>query len=76
VAFGAGGALAELVGEASFWLAPLTDLDAGELVCGGKAGRLVAGFRGAPLPTRLRWPTRCCVSDGSPPTSPSWPNSI
>jgi acetate---CoA ligase (ADP-forming) len=48
VAFGAGGALAELVGEASFRLAPLTDLDAEELVRSGKAGRLVAGFRGAP----------------------------
>jgi len=48
VAFGPGGALAELIGEASFRLAPLTDLDADELVRSGKAGRLVAGFRGAP----------------------------
>jgi acetyl coenzyme A synthetase (ADP forming)-like protein len=48
VAFGPGGAMAELVGEASFRLAPLTDLDAEELVHAGKAGRLVAGFRGAP----------------------------
>jgi acetate---CoA ligase (ADP-forming) len=48
VAFGPGGALAELIGEATFRLAPLTDLDAQELVHGGKAGRLVAGFRGAP----------------------------
>src|SRR5262249_19171104 len=48
VAFGPGGALAELIGEASFRLAPLTDVDADELVHGGKAGRLVAGFRGAP----------------------------
>jgi acetyl coenzyme A synthetase (ADP forming)-like protein len=48
VAFGPGGAMAELVGEASFRLAPLTDLDAKELVQGGRAGRLVAGFRGAP----------------------------
>src|SRR5207248_8754675 len=48
VAFGPGGALAELVGEAAFRLAPLTDLDADELVREGKAGRLVAGFRGAP----------------------------
>jgi acetate---CoA ligase (ADP-forming) len=48
VAFGAGGAMAELVGEASFRLAPLTGLDADELVHAGKAGRLVAGFRGAP----------------------------
>jgi acetyl coenzyme A synthetase (ADP forming)-like protein len=48
VAFGPGGILAELIGEAQFRLAPLTDLDADELVYGAKAGRLVAGFRGAP----------------------------
>jgi len=48
VAFGAGGVLAELIGEAQFRLAPLTDLDAVELLRTGKAGRLVAGFRGAP----------------------------
>ena len=48
VAFGPGGVLAELIGEAQFRLAPLTDLDAEELVHSGKAGRLVAGFRGTP----------------------------
>ena len=48
VAFGPGGVLAELIGEAQFRLAPLTDLDAAELVRSGKAGRLVTGFRGAP----------------------------
>jgi acetyl coenzyme A synthetase (ADP forming)-like protein len=48
VAFGPGGVLAELIGEAQFRLAPLTDHDAGELVRSGKAGRLVAGFRGTP----------------------------
>ena len=48
VAFGPGGVLAELIGEAQFRLAPLTDLDATELVRSGKTGRLVAGFRGAP----------------------------
>jgi acetate---CoA ligase (ADP-forming) len=48
VAFGPGGVLAELIGEASFRIAPLTDADAGELVTSGKAGRLVEGFRGAP----------------------------
>ncbi|HXF99102.1 MAG TPA: GNAT family N-acetyltransferase [Gaiellaceae bacterium] len=48
VGFGPGGVLAELIGEAAFRIAPLTDLDAEELVTGGKAGRLVAGFRGAP----------------------------
>jgi acetate---CoA ligase (ADP-forming) len=48
VAFGPGGVLAELIGEAQFRLAPLTDRDAAELVNSGKAGRLVAGFRGTP----------------------------
>jgi acetyl coenzyme A synthetase (ADP forming)-like protein len=48
VAFGPGGVLAELIGDASFRIAPLTDQDAEELVLCGKAGRLVRGFRGAP----------------------------
>jgi acyl-CoA synthetase (NDP forming) len=47
VAFGPGGVFAELIGEAAFRIAPLTDVDAEELVLGGKAGRLVRGFRGA-----------------------------
>ena len=49
VAFGPGGVYAELIGEAAFRIAPLTDVDADELVTSGKAGRLVAGFRGAPV---------------------------
>jgi acyl-CoA synthetase (NDP forming) len=48
VAFGPGGVFAELIGEAVFRIAPLTTVDAEELVTSGKAGRLVAGFRGAP----------------------------
>jgi acyl-CoA synthetase (NDP forming) len=48
VAFGPGGVLAELIGDAGFRIAPLTDVDAEELVRGGKAGLLVQGFRGAP----------------------------
>jgi acetate---CoA ligase (ADP-forming) len=48
VAFGPGGVQAELIGEAQFGLAPIADTDARELVTGGKAGRLVAGFRGRP----------------------------
>jgi acetyl coenzyme A synthetase (ADP forming)-like protein len=48
VAVGPGGVLAELIGEAAFRIAPLTDQDAEDLVHGGKAGRLVRGFRGAP----------------------------
>jgi acetyl coenzyme A synthetase (ADP forming)-like protein len=48
VAFGAGGRLAELIGEVGFRIAPLTEVDAHELVDEGKGGRLVRGFRGAP----------------------------
>jgi acetate---CoA ligase (ADP-forming) len=48
VAFGPGGTFAELIGDANLRLAPLTDLDAEELVTEGKAGRLVRGYRGAP----------------------------
>jgi acetyl coenzyme A synthetase (ADP forming)-like protein len=47
VAFGPGGTFAELIGGAEFRIAPLTDVDAEELVEAGKAGRLVRGFRGA-----------------------------
>src|SRR3954470_5477089 len=52
VAFGPGGVLAELIGSANFALAPLTDVDANELVTTGKAGKLVAGWRGAPAADR------------------------
>ena len=49
VAFGAGGVMAELIGRTGFRIAPLTDLDAEELVDEGPAGRLVRGFRGPAL---------------------------
>ena len=39
VAFGPGGVFAELIGDAAFRIAPLTDVDAEELVTGGKAGQ-------------------------------------
>jgi acetyl coenzyme A synthetase (ADP forming)-like protein len=48
VAVGPGGTFAELIGDAAFRLAPLTDADAAALVRAGKVGRLLAGFRGAP----------------------------
>jgi acetate---CoA ligase (ADP-forming) len=48
VAFGPGGTMAELIGEAGFRIAPLTDVDARELVSTGKAGKLVRGYRGTP----------------------------
>ena len=47
VAFGPGGTMAELIGEAGFRIAPLTDVDEHELVSSGKAGTLVRGYRGA-----------------------------
>jgi acetyl coenzyme A synthetase (ADP forming)-like protein len=47
VALGPGGTMAELIGDATFRLTPLTDADARELVRTGKTGRLVAGFRGS-----------------------------
>ena len=47
VAFGPGGVFAELIGDAGLRLAPLSELEAKELVLGGKAGRLVRGFRGS-----------------------------
>jgi acetate---CoA ligase (ADP-forming) len=46
VAFGPGGTMAELIGGTAFATLPLTDMDAQELVASGKAGELVAGFRG------------------------------
>jgi acetyl coenzyme A synthetase (ADP forming)-like protein len=48
VALGPGGTLAELIGAATFRLAPLTDADADELVQTDKVARLLGGFRGAP----------------------------
>jgi acetyl coenzyme A synthetase (ADP forming)-like protein len=47
VAFGPGGTFAELIGDANLRIAPLTDIDAEELVTEGKAGLLVRGYRGA-----------------------------
>ncbi len=52
VAFGPGGVLAELIGSANFALAPITDVDAGELIGTGKAAKLVDGWRGAPAADR------------------------
>jgi acetate---CoA ligase (ADP-forming) len=50
VAFGMGGVMAELLGATSIAIAPLTDIDAAELLAAGPVGRLVNGFRGrAPL---------------------------
>ena len=47
VAFGMGGTLAELLGQIRFAPAPLTDVDADDLVAAGRPGSLLAGLRGA-----------------------------
>jgi acetyl coenzyme A synthetase (ADP forming)-like protein len=52
VGFGPGGVYAELIGGVDFRIAPITDVDAAELVTQGKAGRLTEGFRGAPAADR------------------------
>ena len=65
------GVHAELIGDAQFRATPLTDVDADELVEAGKAGRLVAGFRGRRRPTRRRWPTSCTGCPGWQTTCPS-----
>ena len=69
VAFGPGGALAELIGDAGFRLAPLTDLDADELVTraarpGGSSPASAARRR----PTRRARRPRRRGSAGSPRT--------
>jgi acetyl coenzyme A synthetase (ADP forming)-like protein len=48
IAFGLGGVAAEVIGDVSFRLHPLTDLDADELIAASRASRLMTGFRGAP----------------------------
>jgi acetyl coenzyme A synthetase (ADP forming)-like protein len=48
VAFGPGGVLAELIGDAQIRISPITDADAADLVLSGKSGRLVRGFRAPP----------------------------
>ena len=48
IALGPGGVLAELIGDAGVRIAPLTDVDAQELVLEGKTGALVRGYRGKP----------------------------
>jgi acyl-CoA synthetase (NDP forming)/RimJ/RimL family protein N-acetyltransferase len=48
VALGLGGVLAELVAAVGTAIAPLTDVDAADLVASGAVGKLVAGFRAQP----------------------------
>ena len=48
IAFGPGGVSAELIDDARFALAPITDVDVAELLSAGAAGQLVRGYRGGP----------------------------
>lgn len=48
VMFGLGGVAAELLGDVAFRVAPLTDLDAQELVREPRSSPLLFGYRGAP----------------------------
>jgi acetate---CoA ligase (ADP-forming) len=73
VAFGPGGVLAEIIGDARIRIAPLTDADAEELVLGGKAGRLVRGFRteASDASALIDVSTDCRSSPRTSPRSPS-----
>ncbi|MDX6617750.1 MAG: hypothetical protein QOK36_136 [Gaiellales bacterium] len=46
IALGLGGVLTELLGGAALAIAPLTDVDAADMIKSGPVGRLMAGFRG------------------------------
>ena len=76
VAFGPGGVLAELIGEAGFRIAPLTDVDAEELLQPGEdrvpRRRLPRSPAGR---YALRSPTSSTGSRGSARTCPRWPSS-
>jgi acyl-CoA synthetase (NDP forming) len=48
VVFGLGGTAVELLGDAVSRLAPLTDLDARDMVLGLRARQLLLGYRGRP----------------------------
>jgi len=48
VLFGLGGTAVELLGDHSLRLAPLTDVDAREMVLGLRGSPLLTGYRGSP----------------------------
>jgi acyl-CoA synthetase (NDP forming) len=48
IAFGLGGVLAELMGDVTFRIHPLTDRDADDMIGGVKASALLRGYRGSP----------------------------
>jgi acyl-CoA synthetase (NDP forming) len=48
VAFGLGGVFVELIGDVSFRIHPLTDVDADEMIADVKSAKLLEGYRGGP----------------------------
>lgn len=53
VLFGLGGVTAEAYADVSLRLAPVDDVEAGQMVDGIRAARLLKGFRGAPAVNRM-----------------------
>ena len=62
VMFGMGGIATELLGDTSFRILPVTDLDAAELVRSLRASPLLFGYRGIP-PVAVRHPRRRAPAD-------------
>ncbi len=48
IAFGSGGVTAEVIGDVSFRIHPMTDVDADELIAHRKVATLLKGYRGSP----------------------------
>ncbi|MDX2345127.1 MAG: GNAT family N-acetyltransferase [Acidimicrobiia bacterium] len=48
IVFGLGGVFVELIGDVSFRIHPLTDIDAAEMITEVKSAQLLAGYRGGP----------------------------
>jgi acetyl coenzyme A synthetase (ADP forming)-like protein len=48
IVFGLGGVFVELIGDVSFRIHPLTDVDAAEMISEVKSAKLLAGYRGGP----------------------------
>lgn len=46
IGFGLGGVFVELIGDVTFRIHPLTDLDAAEMISGVKSAKLLEGYRG------------------------------
>ncbi len=62
VVCGLGGVLAELVHDVVFRLPPVTEVEAEEMIDKLRAGRLLAGHRGAAPGDRKAWSTSSCAS--------------